>query len=415
MRKQAKKILVILWMASCAGRRHLAGVCRYIAQGRNWDFQFFRRGGHDLTCESLEGVDGIISSTGDFQERMLREVLSRRIPLVGIDWAVPIRQNDRVSTGVSDDRQIGNAMAHHILSFGNFRSFGFVFETDARTATLVDLVGNERTLRIDRGRVTLPVGVDFETLKLAPARAKIRLVRENAVRKPRETAVIAGDSTAAWQPAFSCGGRDRVKVLVPAEPSKAHLVWAGNNDLSFNVKIRPGLGSGVLQMMVTVRDDVHANGSSGRLLYRGDSVQVKFLFPSQRENWEIFAAEKGDGTRETFVWQAPSGVDKVAANGKIRLGTAHFSSKGRNFLQYALTFPLSVLNVTEKDLTDGFAMNVTVNDDDGEGRESMMTLAGEHDSAPDRWPLVRFEKVPDARRPRLSFSRAVLKEAGQIE
>ena len=132
MRKQAKKILVILWMASCAGRRHLAGVCRYIAQGRNWDFQFFRRGGHDLTCEALDGVDGIISSTGDFQERMLREVLSRRIPLVGIDWAVPIRQNDRVSNVVSDDRQIGNAMAHHILSFGNFRSFGFVFETDAR-------------------------------------------------------------------------------------------------------------------------------------------------------------------------------------------------------------------------------------------------------------------------------------------
>ena len=118
-------------MASCAGRRHLAGICRYIAQGRNWDFQFFRRGGHDLTPESLEGVDGIISSTGDFQEGMLREILSRRIPLVGIDWATPVRQNDRVGNVVSDDLQIGSAMAHHILSFGNFRSFGFVFETDA--------------------------------------------------------------------------------------------------------------------------------------------------------------------------------------------------------------------------------------------------------------------------------------------
>ena len=280
---------------------------------------------------------------------------------------------------------------------GLYETRELVFETDARTATLVDLLGNERMLRIDGGRVVLPVGVDFETLKLTPARASVRLVRQDAVRKPRETAVIAGDSTTAWQPAFSCGGRDRVKVLVPAEPSKAHLVWAGNNDLSFNVKIRPGLGSGVLQMMVTVRDDVHANGSSGRLLYRGDSLQVKFLFPSQRESWEIFAAEKDDGTRETFVWQAPSGVDKAAANGKIRLGTAHFSSKGRNFLQYALTFPLEVLGVTETDLTEGFAMNVSVNDDDGEGRESMMTLAGEHDSAPDRWPLVRFEKGAGAR------------------
>lgn len=27
-----------------------------------------------------------------------------------------------------------------------------------------------------------------------------------------------------------------------------------------------------------------------------------------------------------------------------------------------------------------------------EGRESMMTLAGEHDGAPSRWPMVKFEK-----------------------
>ena len=267
-----------------------------------------------------------------------------------------------------------------------------VFETDAKSATLVDLLGNERSLQISGGRVALPVGADFETLKLAPVQAKVRLAKQNVVRKPRKTAVVHDDPKAFWQQAFSCGTRDRVKVLVPSEPSKAHLVWAGSNDLSYDVKFHHALNGKVLQMMITVRDDVHTNGWTGKVMYRGDSLQVKMLFPSQREAWEIFAAETDGGVRQTHVWAAPSGVDREAVNSKIRFNTAHFSKKNRHFMQYTFCIPYAAFGITEKDMTDGFAMNVTANDDDGEGRESMMTLAGEHDGAPSRWPMVKFEK-----------------------
>ena len=267
-----------------------------------------------------------------------------------------------------------------------------VFETDARAAELVDLFGNVRAVSVKNGKVAVPVGVDFETLRLMPATAKVALVDQRLERKPCETAVVRDDQKAFWQQALACGSRAQVKVLVASEPSKAHLVWAGNNDLSYDVKFHHALSGKALQMMITVRDDVHTNGWSGKVMYRGDSLQVKMLFPSQREVWEIFAAETDGGVRQTHVWSAPSGVDREAVNSQIRFNTAHFSKKNRHFMQYTFCIPYAALGIAEKDLTDGFAINVTANDDDGEGRESMMTLAGGHDSAPDRWPRVMFDK-----------------------
>lgn len=49
---------------------------------------------------------------------------------------------------------------------------------------------------------------------------------------------------------------------------------AGNNDLSYDVKFHHALSGKALQMMITVRDDVHTNGWSGKVMYRGESMMT---------------------------------------------------------------------------------------------------------------------------------------------
>ena len=131
MRQKSLKIHIVLHMASCAGRRHLAGICRYIAQGHNWDIHLHRRGYWDFPPEMLDDADGIITSTS-INDETPRKAIARRIPISAIDMFKPVGKTARVSRALSDDRQVGKAMAEHILSFGNFRSFGFVFENECR-------------------------------------------------------------------------------------------------------------------------------------------------------------------------------------------------------------------------------------------------------------------------------------------
>lgn len=117
-----KKVILSLYMHACAGRRHLAGIFRYLAKGNSWDVQLNRNG--ELTSNMLENADGIISASHIGNE-ILRQIQARHIPLVVIDPPQTARSGS-FGRIYSDDRSIGEAMARHILSYGNFRSYGFI-------------------------------------------------------------------------------------------------------------------------------------------------------------------------------------------------------------------------------------------------------------------------------------------------
>lgn len=126
MTPRKRKVIVSLWMHSCAGRRHLAGVFRYISRGSDWDVQLCRFG--ELTAKMVSDADGIITSP-HIKHDMLRLISRKRIPLVTIDLPNQ-RPPDSVphSSVLSDDRSVGAAMARHILSYGNFRSYHFIYD-----------------------------------------------------------------------------------------------------------------------------------------------------------------------------------------------------------------------------------------------------------------------------------------------
>ena len=126
MSNRKKTVIVSLWMHSCAGRRHLAGVFRYIARGCDWDVRLCRRG--ELTKDLLSGTDGVITSP-HIEKELLHLIQIRRIPLVTIDIEESaLKTTSRVGRICSDDYAVGAAMAQHILSYGNFRSFGFFYD-----------------------------------------------------------------------------------------------------------------------------------------------------------------------------------------------------------------------------------------------------------------------------------------------
>lgn len=126
MNSKKRKVIISLFMSSCAGRRHLAGVFRYISRGSDWDVQLCRLG--ELTAKMVSAADGIITSP-HIEKDVLRLIAKRSIPLVTID--VPEQKehdNGLLSRIFSDDRSVGAAMAQHVLSYGNFRSYHFVYD-----------------------------------------------------------------------------------------------------------------------------------------------------------------------------------------------------------------------------------------------------------------------------------------------
>ena len=126
MNSKKRKVIISLFMSSCAGRRHLAGVFRYISRGSDWDVQLCRLG--ELTAKMVSAADGIITSP-HIEKDVLRLIAKRSITLVSID--VPEQKehdNGLLSRIFSDDRSVGAAMAQHVLSYGNFRSYHFVYD-----------------------------------------------------------------------------------------------------------------------------------------------------------------------------------------------------------------------------------------------------------------------------------------------
>lgn len=213
MNSKKRKVIISLFMGSCAGRRHLAGVFRYISRGSDWDVQLCRFG--ELTAKMVLDADGIITSP-HIEKDVLRLVGKRGIPLVTID--IPeqkVHDNGLLSRIFSDDRSVGVAMAQHVLSYGNFRSYHFIHDglshwatkrlqgvadtLRARNRTLSSLVrpkegehvANQPDLTAWLKGITKPAVVMAATDELAIE--VLNAARAARIRVPRDLAVMGTD------------------------------------------------------------------------------------------------------------------------------------------------------------------------------------------------------------------------------
>lgn len=142
-----KNIIVSPFMHSSAGRRHLAGVYRYVAEhNRNWEITPLKqvKTSERATIAAMiaEGnVDGVITVKIE-PDDFIRQFLDADIPVVTLDYRL-----DRATSCIfSDDESVGRLAAEHLLSFGNFRTFGYVPFADGARWSYLRMKGFAETL-----------------------------------------------------------------------------------------------------------------------------------------------------------------------------------------------------------------------------------------------------------------------------
>ena len=147
---RVRNIAVALKLAGASGRDLLNGISTYAREHCHWRLRIFSRS-EDFTPAALaeiHSLDGIITS--ERGANGMSQLLERSsIPLVVIgmkdEW---LSGRTRQLTFVrNDDEDIGRFAASHLLSLGNFRSFGFVPSTERTYWSLLREKGFRSSLR----------------------------------------------------------------------------------------------------------------------------------------------------------------------------------------------------------------------------------------------------------------------------
>ena len=133
--KKSRNILIALEMNEASGRKQLSGILQYLGASRHWNIRLMqcaKNSAADIAkALSSSRFDGLLSgiNAGDADATTRRTLATCPIPAVFMD-AEPIRS--AVPGSISrafiriDSADVGRCAARHLISLGNFRSFGFV-------------------------------------------------------------------------------------------------------------------------------------------------------------------------------------------------------------------------------------------------------------------------------------------------
>ncbi len=201
------------------------------------------------------------------------------------------------------------------------------------------------------------------------------------------TVLIPNSDAAARQPDFTLTKPEQVVSLFPADPTKSHLLWQGEKDLSGKLWLTAG--NGKLGLIAEITDDKHVQPNTGSAVWRGDNLQLALVLPGQRGNWELGLTRLADGKPEVWCWMAPTGFTEADVIAATRLTT----TREGNLTRYQAEIPFEALGLTPAMLKAGIRFNLLVNDNDGEGREGWIHVAPGIglDKVPERYPFVIFE------------------------
>ena len=211
MRKQdrVRNVAVVLKLSGASGRDLLSGISTYAREHCRWRLRIFSRS-EDFTPAALAEIrdlDGIITS--EHGADGIPQILERsRIPLVVIgmkgEW---LSGRTRQLTFVrNDDEDIGRFAASHLVSLGNFRSFGFVPGNERTYWSLLREKGFRSFLRQHGIRTSVCTGGLSDWLIALPKPAAVMAAfderaveilsacNEAKIQVPRQIAVIGVDN-----------------------------------------------------------------------------------------------------------------------------------------------------------------------------------------------------------------------------
>lgn len=182
-------------------------------------------------------------------------------------------------------------------------------------------------------------------------------------------AIPAGEY--ASQCVFKAANHSQVTVLVPFVPEAQHLHWSGPEDCS--VTVFPAVGRHCLKLKAVVSDDRHVPDGLGADIWKGDSVQLALSLPRQSTFWILGFAGDGTGPASAYVWNAPQGYSAARTASLLR-GTVKRNEAAKTMV-YEMEIPFHSVGLTDSLLKEGIRFNLLVNDNDGDRRESFISLA----------------------------------------
>lgn len=264
-------------------------------------------------------------------------------------------------------------------------------------ATSIDLWGNETPLSTENGKVILPISREPSTLRIVGQSA------EPAIAKAAAPAKQAGDPTTgitlpahgfSEQPTFVLEGSSQVVSTMINDPTTAHLFWNGPDDLSAQIWV--GKTQDALKFRIVVRDDIHVDASKGASISDGDSAQVMLdLKPVKQDSiWDFAFAHRVGKSSAVQVLSAPKPFAKESVASKVTAKTSR--DEATQTTLYELEIPFSAIGLNRASIVtrDGIGLNVMVNDNDSDKRESFMSLVPDEERfrEAEYFPTIRFDK-----------------------
>ena len=187
---------------------------------------------------------------------------------------------------------------------------------------------------------------------------------------------------------FTLDRAGQLTMLAPNDPARAHLFWKGAEDLSAEVRL--GREGKHLLLSVKVQDDVHCQPHRGESSWLGDSIQFALKLPGQQGFWEIGLSLPQSGP-VCFIWITPGKFDARRTADEIEV-TASRNEETKE-THYFARILCDAIDLSDAAAKRGVRFNLLVNDNDGEMRESFLSIAPGigREKTFEAYPLVLFE------------------------
>ncbi len=192
--------------------------------------------------------------------------------------------------------------------------------------------------------------------------------------------------------AIRANSREKVMNLLVAHPDNQYLFWNGEPDLAIYAFMYYPRGRKFF-MQLHIIDDVHRQNNKDAKMYFGDSVQLMLLMPSQKSPWNIGFALNESGEKQVYIWESPDGVDVAKTLSVLKKDFIVSRDEKRKKTVYNVVLDLPTLGVDrEVLLKNGFKVNILANDNDGNVRESHISLIDGEPREIEKWENVDFEE-----------------------
>ena len=253
-------VLAVYSLDMCTGREPFAGILDELSNTSNWTLSTVRPGAYftskELVNEFGEPYDGLILSMPGTDE-VMEKIVKSRIPTVLVnitDKRLSVRC-DAIANVWIDNADIGRRAAKHLIERGDYKSAGFVHESDNQYYSkdflfysVERMMAFRQTMKRDGGYETSVFPDDASPAPLSPKDFRERL-RTWVRSLPKPAAVMAASDMCAADVINACKAEG---IPVPSQVS----VIGVDYDISQHAKCGMSISSVILNLRMMGRQAV---------------------------------------------------------------------------------------------------------------------------------------------------------------